>query len=256
MPTTSVRTVAAGPLVWVVLDRPERRNALDTAALRAIVDEVGRLAADPDVALIGLRGEGGHFCAGADIAELAELHSSAAARRHATLGQAACHALEGSPVPVVAAIRGYCVGGGLELAMACDTRLAHPDARFGQVELGIGSIAAWGGLRRLPRLVGIDVAKDLVFSGRPIDASTAVDVGLVSRLVEETEVETAAEGMAQHLAGAPRHALAASKRALDHWVDVPLAAGLEQDRETFARLVEGEEFQHGVRRFLDRSEST
>jgi enoyl-CoA hydratase len=145
------------------------------------------------------------------------------------------------------------VGGGLELAMSCDIRLAALDARFGQVELGIGSIAAWGGIRRLPRLVGVALAKDLVFSARHMDAGEALRAGLVSEVVEGAALVEAAEQRTEPLREAPRLALAASKRALDHWVDVPLAAGLEDDRETFARLVEGGEFRSGVRRFLARS---
>lgn len=248
-----IRTDGRAPFVWVVLDAPEKRNALDSGALRTLADTVGGLGADPAVAVIGLRAEGQHFCAGADIDELATLASPSAAREHARVGQAACNALEQAPVPVVAAIQGYCVGGGLELAMSCDIRLAAPDARFGQVELGIGSIAAWGGIRRLPRLVGVAAAKDLVFSARHMDATEAAARGLVSEVVEDGDLVTAAERRTEHLLRAPRLALAASKRALDHWVDVPLAAGLEDDRETFARLMEGEEFQEGVRRFLARS---
>lgn len=253
MAESRIRTEGEAPFVWVVLDQPSKRNALDSQALQALADTVHRLGADPGVAVIGLRGAGEHFCAGADIDELAGLDSSSAAREHARLGQAACNALEQAPVPIVAAIQGFCVGGGLELAMSCDLRLAAPDARFGQVELGIGSIAAWGGIRRLPRLVGVAVAKDLVFSARHLDAEEAVARGLVSDVVTDGDLVEAARRRTEHLLTAPRLALAASKRALDHWVDVPLAAGLEDDRETFARLVEGDELQAGVRRFLARS---
>lgn len=237
----------------MVLDAPEKRNALDAESLRTLAETVSRLAADPAVTVIGLRAEGDHFCAGADIDELRSLDSAAAARDHARLGQAACNALEQAPVPVVAAIQGYCVGGGLELAMSCDIRLASPDARFGQVELGIGSIAAWGGIRRLPRLVGVAAAKDMVFSARHLNATEAHARGLISEVIDDADLIMAAEQRTRHLLEAPRLALAASKRALDHWVDVPLQAGLEDDRETFARLIEGGEFQEGVRRFLARS---
>ncbi|MPZ60533.1 MAG: hypothetical protein GEU93_04390 [Propionibacteriales bacterium] len=253
MPTSRIRTDGQAPFVWVVLDAPAKRNALDTEALRGLAETVHRLAADPEVAVIGLRAEGDHFCAGADIDELRALGSSATAREHARIGQAACNALEQAPVPVVAAIQGYCVGGGLELAMSADIRIATPDARFGQVELGIGSIAAWGGMRRLPRLVGVAVAKDLVFSARHIDAVEARVRGLINDVVEDGDLVTAIEQRTEHLLTAPRLALAASKRALDHWADVPLAAGLEDDRETFAWLMEGDEFQDGVSRFLARS---
>lgn len=253
MTSSRIRTEGRGSFVWVVLDAPEKRNALDSDALRALADTVHGLAADPAVSVIGLRAEGQHFCAGADIDELRSLDSPAAAREHARLGQAACNALEQAPVPVVAAIQGYCVGGGLELAMSCDLRVAASDARFGQVELGIGSIAAWGGIRRLPRLVGVAAAKDLVFSARHVDAEQARAWGLVNDVVDGGDLVAAAEQRTEHLLAAPRLALAASKRALDHWADVPLAAGLEDDRETFARLMEGEEFQQGVVRFLARS---
>ena len=250
---TRIRTQGQAPFVWVVLDAPEKRNALDSESLRTLAETVSGLAADPAVTVIGLRAEGDHFCAGADIDEMSSLDSAAAAREHARLGQAACNALEQAPVPVVAAIQGYCVGGGLELAMSCDIRLASADARFGQVELGIGSIAAWGGIRRLPRLVGVAAAKDMVFSARHLDATEAHDRGLISEVIGDGDLIRAAEQRTDHLLAAPRLALAASKRALDHWVDVPLAAGLEDDRETFARLMEGGEFQEGVRRFLARS---
>lgn len=247
-----IRTEGDAWLQWVVLDAPEKRNALDAEALRALAETVHMLAADPTVAVIGLRAAGQHFCAGADIDELQTLESHGA-REHARLGQEACNAIEQAPLPVVAAIQGYCVGGGLELAMSCDIRLAASDARFGQVELGIGSIAAWGGIRRLPRLVGVALAKDLVFSARHMGAGEALRVGLVSDVVEDADLVTAVEQRMEPLREAPRLALAASKRALDHWVDVPLAAGLEDDRETFARLAEGGEFRTGVRRFLTRS---
>lgn len=254
MPSSRIRTEGQAPIVWVVLNAPEKRNALDSEALRTLAETVHGLAADPEVSIIGLRAEGEHFCAGADIDELRSLDSPAAAREHARLGQAACNALEQAPVPVVAAIQGYCVGGGLELAMSCDIRLATPDARFGQVELGIGSIAAWGGIRRLPRLVGVAAAKDLVFSARHVDAEQARAWGLVNDVVEDGNLVKAAEQRTAHLLAAPRLALAASKRALDHWADVPLAAGLEDDRETFAHLMNGDEFQQGVARFLARSD--
>lgn len=248
-----VSTQRTAAVAWVVLDRQDRRNALSEADLVDLASCVRTLAADPDVRAICLRGLGGHFSAGADVDELQRLRSPAAARAHALLGQSACDALEQSPVPVIAAIEGYCVGGGLEIAMSCDFRLAAPGAIFGQVELGIGSIAAWGGIRRLPRLVGVPQAKRLVYTGEHIAAARAAAIGLVDEVVEDEQVHVAAERLATQLCQAPRNALAASKRALDQAVDVPLYAGLQQDRETFAALVGDEEFQSGVQAFLARS---
>ncbi|MGH3665110.1 MAG: enoyl-CoA hydratase/isomerase family protein, partial [Egibacteraceae bacterium] len=153
-----------GRLAWVILDRPARRNVLDRQTLEHLAVGARELAADATVAAILLRGEGGHFSAGADIDALAAFASPDEARVYAAAGQDACAALEHAPVPVIAAIRGSCVGGGLELALSCDFRFAAPDATFGQVELGIGSVAAWGGIRRLPRVVGVAAAKQLVYT--------------------------------------------------------------------------------------------
>jgi len=250
---TAIKTYRNETIAWVILDRPARRNALRGSDLAHLATTVRELSADPTVRAICVGGAGGHFASGADIDELQLLQSSAAARAHALLGQSACDALEQAPVPVVAAIEGCCVGGGLEIAMSCDFRLAGPQSTFGQVELRIGSVAAWGGIRRLPRLVGVPQAKRLVYTGQHIDADRAASIGLIDEVVAEGDVQDAAGRLATQLSQGPREALAASKRALDHAVDVPLYAGLQQDRETFAALVGGSEFQTGVAKFLARS---
>lgn len=250
---TVIQTHRDQAVGWIVLDRPERRNALRGTDLADLATAVRALAADPAVRVLCLRGAGSHFAAGADVDELQSLTSPTAARAHALLGQTACDALEQAPVPVIAAIEGYCVGGGLELAMSCDFRLAAAGSVLGQVELGIGSIAAWGGMRRLPRLVGVPEAKRLVYTGRHVDAAYAASVGLVDEVVPDGGAQAAAGLLAAELADRPREAMAASKRALDQSVDVPLYAGLQQDREMFAALVAGAEFQDGVAAFLARS---
>jgi enoyl-CoA hydratase len=250
--TESIRTDRDGAVAIITMDRTSRRNALDVAALRALATVVDELSADETVRAIVLTGAGEHFCAGADIAELRDLEDRASARAHARIGQAACNALEHSPLPIVAAIDGFCVGGGLELAMSCDLRIAGTTARFGQVELGIGSVAAWGGMRRLPRLVGVATAKHLVYTREHVDADTALQLGLIHEVVADAGMR--ATSLAGELASAPREALTASKRALDHWFDVPLQAGLEQDRETFALLSTSPGFQEGVAAFLSRSD--
>jgi enoyl-CoA hydratase len=250
--TEAIRTDRDGGVATITIDRTNRRNALDVAGLRTLTTTVDEFSADDDLRVIVLTGAGGHFSAGADIDELRNLGDRASARAHARIGQAACNALEHSPLPIIAAIDGFCVGGGLELAMSCDLRIAGTAARFGQVELGIGSVAAWGGMRRLPRLVGVATAKHLVYTREHVDADTALRLGLVNEVVADPRAR--ASDMAEELANAPHEALAASKRALDHWFDVPLQAGLEQDRETFALLSTSPGFQEGVARFLSRSD--
>ena len=240
----------SGATATVTLHRPARRNALRTQDLELLATTVRELGDDPDIHVIVLQGSAEAFSAGADISELAALTSGDAARAHARAGQAACDALERTPVVVIAAIDGWCVGGGLELALSCDVRLANSRARFGQVELGIASIAAWGGVRRLPRIVGIARAKELVFTAAHIDAERALHIGLVTAVSDDLDALVAeyCDRLVKH---APQ-ALATAKRALDHAFDVPLKAGLEADLETFALLSQGDEFRAGVARFLAR----
>lgn len=242
----------SGATATVTLHRPARRNALRTQDLDLLAATVRELGDDPAVSVLVLRGSEGVFSAGADITELSALTSGDAARAHARAGQAACDALERTPVVVIAAIDGWCVGGGLELALACDLRLASETARFGQVELGIASIAAWGGVRRLPRIIGIARAKELVFTAGHIDANRAEHIGLITAVASDTDLDTLVDRYCAQLVQHAPQALATAKRALDHAFDVPLKAGLEADLETFALLSQGDEFRDGVARFLAR----
>lgn len=247
-----IAVTRSGATATVSIHRPARRNALRTKDLRLLATTVRDLGDDPEISVIVLRGSQGVFSAGADITELSALNAPDAAREHARAGQAACDALERTPVVVIAAIDGWCVGGGLELALSCDLRLAASTARFGQVELEIASIAAWGGVRRLPRIVGIARAKELVFTAEHIDAARAEQIGLVTAVATETDLDTLLDDYCARLVKHAPTALATAKRALDHAFDVPLKAGLEADIETFALLSQGAEFQAGVARFLTR----
>lgn len=247
-----IAVTRSGATATVTLHRPARRNALRTEDLRVLATTVRDLGDDPNVSVLVLRGSDGVFSAGADITELSALTSVDAAREHARAGQAACDALERTPLVVIAAIDGWCVGGGLELALSCDLRLASPTARFGQVELGIASIAAWGGVRRLPRIVGIARAKELVFTAAHIDAARAEHIGLVTAVAPDADLDAFVETYVNRLVREAPSALATAKRALDHAFDVPLKAGLEQDIETFALLSQADEFKAGVARFLAR----
>ena len=240
-------------LWWVVIDRQDRLNACDSETLEQLAASVSELAEDPRVRVVGLTGAGGNFSSGADITELAELESEAEARKFAKRGQLACDAIQYAEVPVVATISGYCVGGGLELAMSCDIRVADHSAVLGQVELGIGSIASWGGMRRLPRIVGSGTARDLIYTARHIDAATAKAVGLVDRITTGHEsVALYARELAASLKDVPREAVAASKRVLNEALDVPMSAGLQSDADYFGSMTVGNDFKAGVARFLRR----
>lgn len=245
-----------GSTLVVTLTHPDRRNAMSLADLVDLRQTVIEAADNPALRCIVVTGAQGNFSAGADIRELQNLTSPEQARHHATVAQAACDALEQSPLPSIAAIEGFCVGGGVEISMSCDLRVADPDARFGQVELGIGSIAAWGGIRRLPRLVGVPQAKRLVYTHEHIDADEALRIGLIDKVSAPGQALAEALGWAERIGQAPRNAVAWSKRALDQSVDVPLYAGLQADREIFAALASGEEFKTGVSAFLTRKKAS
>lgn len=252
----AITSTVQGETLLIVLDRPAKRNALlqsDLQELRALVLNAGARA---DLRCIIISGADQHFSAGADIEELQGLKTPSEARHHASLAQGTCDALEQCPLPIIAAIEGFCVGGGLEIAMSCDFRVADPSAVFGQVELGIGSIAAWGGIRRLPRLVGVPQAKKLIYTRKHISAQEALRIGIVQELSEAGSVLSLAMEMATQIATAPRDALAWSKRALDQSIDVPLYAGLQTDREMFAALASGPDFQNGVAVFFNKKSTS
>jgi enoyl-CoA hydratase len=184
-------------LVTVTLNRPERRNALDQGMIDALHGVLDELVTDTSVGCLILTGAGGKaFVAGADIAQLRERKRNEALL---AINSRLFLKLEEAPYPTIAAIRGYTLGGGCELAMACDLRVAGEGSRFGQPEVGLGIIPGAGATYRLPRLVGIGKAKELIFSGRIIDAQEALRIGLINECVADDEVMNAARSLAQDI---------------------------------------------------------
>lgn len=169
-----------GPVRTITLDRPDRRNALTSAMLEALAEAM----AEPAPPLAYLRGAGSAFCAGADLDEVAALEAESAVA-FAERGQRTLDAIEGSEPVVVAGVDGPAYGGGMELALAADLRVATPDATFAEPGVKLGIFGTWGGTVRLPRVVGLGEAMDLALSGRAINAEVALRIGLVSRVVEK-----------------------------------------------------------------------
>jgi enoyl-CoA hydratase len=164
----------------VTVDRPEAMNALDQPTLTELRDRLATLVADSDVHVVVLTGAGDRaFIAGADIKAMAEMDVQQA-QAWGALGHETASLLETMPKPTIAAVNGFALGGGCELALACDVRYASATARLGQPEVSIGIIPGWGGTQRLPRVVGIGVAKELILSGRLVDAEEALRIGLVN----------------------------------------------------------------------------
>ncbi len=231
------------------LDRPPM-NAMNAAVqdrLRAVAEEAARR---PDVRAVVVWGGEKVFAAGADIKEMQAMSYQDMADRAGDL-QGAFTAVAGIPKPVVAAVNGYALGGGCELALCADIRIAAEDARLGQPEILLGVIPGAGGTQRLARLVGPSRAKDLIFTGRMVTAQEALSIGLVDRVVPAAEVYGAARAWAERLARGPAYALRAAKEAVDKGLDADLATGLALERHLFAGLFATEDRETGMRSFVE-----
>lgn len=231
----------------VTLTRPPM-NAISAALSEQVRDTAVALADRDDVRAVVLTGSERVFAAGADIKEMAEL-SAAQMRVHGRHLVDAVEAVANLPQPTIAAINGYALGGGCELALAADFRVAAERAKVGFPEILLGVIPGAGGTQRLPRLVGVARAKELIYSGRMIDATDALQIGLIDRVV--LDPLTVAQEWAGTLAGGPAQALRTAKHAIDTGIDGPLAAGLALEHELFAGLFDTEDQRVGFTSFLE-----
>ena len=229
------------------LNRPPL-NALSFALLGELADHAVALAADPTVKAVVVAGGEKALAAGADISEFGGPDD---ARRIGAQFRAAFDAIAKIPRPVIAAIRGFALGGGLELALACDLRVAADSARLGQPEILLGIIPGAGGTQRLPRLVGPARAKELVWSGRQVRADEALAIGLVDRVVPADDVEANALQWAATFANGAVVAMGLAKRAIDRGLDGPLATGLDREAQAFVDVFATEDAETGVRSFLE-----
>jgi enoyl-CoA hydratase/carnithine racemase len=224
-------------------------NALNDQVTEELADAARAAAADEVRAVIIYGGEK-VFAGGADITVMAEAGYADMAARGTRL-QASVNLLAALGKPVVAAITGYALGGGMEVALAADFRVAGERARLGQPEILLGIIPGAGGTQRLPRLIGPAKAKDLVFSGRMVNADEALRIGLVDQVVPDSDVYSAAVDMVKRYADGPALALRAAKQAIDAGLGVDLATGLELERVQFAALFGTEDQRAGMRSFLE-----
>jgi enoyl-CoA hydratase/carnithine racemase len=244
-----VRLEVADGIGTIRLDRPPV-NALNDQVTAELAAAASAADDSEDVRAVILYGGQKVFAAGADIKEMAEADYAAMTTRSGRL-QAALSLIAAIGKPVVAAITGYALGGGLELALAADFRVAGAGARLGQPEIQLGIIPGAGGTQRLPRLVGPARAKDIVFTGRMVDAAEAHAIGLVDQVVPDDSVYTAALDLVLRYAAGPALALRAAKRAIDHGLGVDLATGLEIERVQFAALFGTQDQLIGMRSFIE-----
>ncbi|AXG80407.1 enoyl-CoA hydratase/isomerase family protein [Streptomyces paludis] len=244
----NVTLEVSGGVGTIRLDRPPM-NALDTALqdrLRELAEEAGRR---DDVRAVILYGGEKVFAAGADIKEMLELDHTAMVLRSRAL-QEAFTAVARIPKPVVAAVTGYALGGGCELALCADFRIAADNAKLGQPEILLGLIPGAGGTQRLARLIGPSRAKDLIFTGRQVRADEALTLGLVDRVVPAAEVYDEALAWAAKLARGPALALRAAKESVDLGLETDLESGLAIERNWFAGLFATEDRERGMRSFV------
>jgi enoyl-CoA hydratase/carnithine racemase len=244
-----VRVETDGAVATIRLDRPPM-NALNAQVQDEIAAAAAQVDTDPGVRAVVLYGGEKVFAAGADIKEMAEASFAQMAADSRRL-QAAFTAVAGIGKPVVAAVTGYALGGGLELALCADFRIAGAGARLGQPEILLGIIPGAGGTQRLPRLVGPARAKDIVYTGRFVPAAEAREIGLVDAVVPDAEVYQAARDLVARYVTGPAVALRAAKQAIDAGLEVDLDTGLEIERLHFAALFATEDQRTGMRSFVE-----
>lgn len=236
----------------VTMRRPEAFNAFNTEQLQALLEAVREVEADGAIRAVVLTGEGRRaFASGADIKEMAEKGPSEALA-FARLGHAVANAIARNTRPWVAAVNGYALGGGCEIAIACDMRIASENAVFGQPEVSLGVTPGWGGTQRLPRLVGAGLASEMILSGRRVHAEEALRIGLISAIYPQDELLPKALELAASIAANAPVAVAAAKRAIAMIYDADLAAGLAFEEHAFALCFDTADQKEGMAAFIGK----
>jgi enoyl-CoA hydratase len=235
----------------VTVNRPESMNALNSEVLDELGDVFSGINTNENVGIAILTGSGKAFVAGADIAQMCNL-SMAGGRALIIKGQRVMEIIENIDKPVIAAVNGFALGGGCELAMACDIRLASERAKFGQPEVGLGIIPGFGGSQRLPRLVGKGMAKHLIFSAEIVDAQEAYRIGLVERVYSADTLMEEAEKLAKVIMSKSPLAVKMAKLAINKGVNLDLNSGVAFEAEAFAVSFGSEDRTEGMKAFLEK----
>lgn len=237
---------------WIIIDRSDKLNALNTQTVKETHSAFLEFKQDPEVKAVILTGSGEKaFIAGADIGELAKLdHSSG--KDYVLKGQELTKLIENFPKPVIAAINGFALGGGTEVALACQVRIASENAKLGQSEVKLGLIPGFGGTQRLARLVGKGSAMELILTGKMINAQEAFQIGLVNKVVPQSELSTTCETMAREMIANGPCALQYAIEAINKGLDLPLGDGLLLEAELFGKTCSTEDSKEGTQAFLEK----
>jgi len=247
-----VRWSAEDGVATIVVDRPPL-NALSYQAKEEIAACLEEIAADPAVRCLIVFGAGGRaFSVGSDIKEFPEVTARRLGRQRALREHAVYNRLDFFPVPTIAAIEGHCLGGGLELALACDLRVASEASRLGLPEVKLGVFPAGGGTERLPRLIGEPRARELIYTGEPVDAQEAWRIGLVNRVVPPGQALATAQELGRTIAGRPAVTLRTVKAVMDRGLAMDLLQAQQLAIEAIGELFQSEAVKEGVAAFLEK----
>jgi enoyl-CoA hydratase len=243
----SVRVEHQGPVTVATIAHPPA-NAVSAAVIAGVREALEAAVARDDCRVLVITGDGERFfAAGADVSEF----PTSGAVRIAS-GQDLTTEIESCPIPVIAAVNGIAFGGGCEIALSCDLRVASSNARFGQPEINLGIIPGWGGTQRLPRLIGRTAAMELLLTGEPIDAERALALGLVNAVVAPGELQDKVLELAGKIASQAPLAVAAIRRTVHEGIDVPIRDALAAERVEFIRVFDTEDGREGVSAFLEK----
>ncbi len=247
-----VRIETKAPIAWIVIQREKALNALNRSVLLDLEKALDELAARDDIGCVLLTGAGPKaFVAGADIVEMKELDERGALA-FAELGHRVFERIAAFPIPIIAVVQGFALGGGTELALACDFVVAGEKALFGQPEVDLGVIPGFGGTQRLARKIGANRAAELVYSGRRIDAQEALRVGLAVHLFANDALNDEAEKIARTIAAKGPVAVRLAKQALRMGLEMDVARGNELERQAFARCFTTADQKEGMSAFVEK----
>ena len=240
----------------LTLNRPERLNALGDTLREDLYDAVTKSAEDPDVGVLVITGAGKGFCSGGDVKSMSERSQSAESSdvldRFLPIRDRVIVAMRDCPKPIIAAVNGAAAGAGMNLALACDLRIASSAAKFTQAFVKRGLTPDWGGSYFLPRIVGVAKASELLFTGDVIDAAQALELGIVNAVVAPEALMDEARKLAQRIAAGPPVAIALTKRAIHHNQDVDLRAALEFETFIQGLARETDDYKEGVKAFMEK----
>ncbi len=251
MPYSAIEISVVDRVATITVNRPDKLNALNAATIGELGDAIDEIRARDDIGGAVLTGAGRAFVAGADISELAA-QTPMQAKQRALRGQQIFRRFETSTKPVIAAVNGFALGGGCELAMSCHLRVASDAAKFGQPEVKLGICPGYGGTQRLPRLVGMGRALQLLMTGEMIDAAEAYRIGLVNRVVPGAELLTTADAMLRQMLANGPLALSSCIEAVIRGTEAPLEDGLNLEANHFALLAGTQDMVEGTRAFLEK----